>query len=157
MNSELLIPAFVFFFWWTDVQSCKPWRRKRRRWEMKRALVCPLLPLLSSSIHFFFHCSCFLLLHMSTLCSVAELSIQYSFRDNEMFCNSKLNIPKYYIYIYNSFFKKIKKKIWHCLVVCVSLLLAHISTCSLHLPTAPSDPRFPSHVSWVASLFCWER
>jgi hypothetical protein len=66
---------------------------------MKRALICPLLPLLSSFIHFFSLLVFFLLLHMSTLCSVAELSIQYSFRDNEMFCDSKLNIPKYYIYI----------------------------------------------------------
>lgn len=40
-------------FWWTDAQSCEAWRRKRR-WEMKRALVCWLLPLLNSFFVSFF-------------------------------------------------------------------------------------------------------
>jgi hypothetical protein len=63
-----------------------------------------------------------------------------------MSCNSEMTIPN--IFEYNFFFfEKEDIALWTC-GFC-DILLAHSSTCSLHLLTT-CDPRFPSRVSCVA-------
>jgi hypothetical protein len=155
-TQKLLIPPFAFFlsFWWTDVQSCEAWRRKER-WEMRwNEPSCAGFFALPNS--FFTHWSYFLIaLHVNAVqCSWIIYSV---FRGQTNVLQRTNHSKKIYLYIFFSFFlflKKFlsffeKKKLSHCLVVSVTLILAHSSTCSLHLSTTPCDPRFPSRVSWV--------